>query len=113
MSYRPLWALCPHWLQLKVKLLSQRASGPHPKSLSQIWERDFESGSLLPNLGEGLGMGGQKAETYSGQGFAIKLTLMSALCPYQRLVWHPRGLAGQAQPLPQEKYPHAHSNGQQ
>jgi hypothetical protein len=29
---------------------------PHPKSLSQIWERDFEIlAPLLPYMGEGVG----------------------------------------------------------
>jgi hypothetical protein len=39
---------------VRDSLVNNIAAGPHPKSLS-LWERDFESSSLLP-LGEGLGM---------------------------------------------------------
>ncbi len=39
------------------QLLSCQDLRPHPKSLSQIWERDFESGSPSPKLGRrGWGM---------------------------------------------------------
>ncbi len=49
--FYPFFMAMSHWLGPSAS----HFCSPHPKSLSQFWERDFDLAPLLPKVGEGAG----------------------------------------------------------